>query len=135
MCHGYGHSNGSCGNLSIVALLANVALLPMVPSAMLFGAIALAGRVMWLPLGQWLALPAYLFLAWLTEGARLFATLPYAAVQLPSFPLWLLLGYYAIVASGWLSSVAVGAAAPGSGATGISDFSRRGGAEYSHTAV
>jgi hypothetical protein len=31
------------------------------------------------------------FLVWLTEGARLFATCPYAAVQLPSFPLWLLL--------------------------------------------
>jgi competence protein ComEC len=58
--------------------------------------------MIWLPLGQWLALPAYLFLAWLTEGARVFASLPYAAVQLPSFPLWLLLAYYAIVVGGWL---------------------------------
>jgi competence protein ComEC len=90
------------GNLSIVAPLANVIMLPFVPSAMLFGAIALAGGMIWLPLGQWLALPAYLFLAWLTEGARLFATLPYAAVQLPPFPLWLLLAYYAIVVGGWL---------------------------------
>ena len=92
------------GNLSIVAPLANVALLPMVPSAMLFGAIALFGGMAWLPLGQWLALPAYVFLAWLTEGARLFATLPYAAVQLPPFPLWLLLAYYVIVVGGWLWS-------------------------------
>ena len=91
--------------LSIVAPLANVALLPKVPSAMLFGALALAGGMVWLPLGQWLALPAYLFLAWLTEGARLFARLPYAAVQLPSFPLWLLLAYDAIVVGGWLSSM------------------------------
>ena len=90
------------GNLSIIAPLANVALLPMVPSAMLFGAIALAGGLLWLPLGQWLALPAYLFLAWLTEGARVFATLPYAAVQLPPFPLWLLLAYYVIVVGSWL---------------------------------
>ena len=37
--------------------------------------------------------------------ARLFATLPYAAVQLPSFPLWLLLAYDAIVVGGWLSSM------------------------------
>jgi len=70
---------------------------------MLFGAIALAGGLAWLPLGQWLATVAYLFLAWMTEGARLFATLPYAAVQLPSFPLWLLLAYYAIVVGGWLA--------------------------------
>jgi competence protein ComEC len=74
---------------------------------MLFGAIALLGGMAWLPLGQWLALPAYLFLAWLTEGARTFAALPYAAVQLPPFPLWLLLGYYAIVVGAWLWNVAL----------------------------
>jgi competence protein ComEC len=90
------------GNLSIVAPLANVIMLPFVPAAMLFGAIALVGGMVWLPLGQWLAVIAYLFLAWLTEGARVFATMPYAAVQLPPFPLWLLLGYYAIVVGGWL---------------------------------
>ena len=88
--------------MSIVAPLANVALLPMVPAAMLFGAIALLGGMAWLPLGQGLATVAYLFLAWLTEGARLFANVPYAAVQLPPFPLWLLLWYYAIVVGGWL---------------------------------
>ena len=95
------------GNLSIVAPLANVVLLPMVPYAMLFGAVALVGGLVWLPLGQGLAMVAYLFLAWLTAGARLFATLPYAAVQLPPFPLWVLLGYYAIVVGGWLWSAAV----------------------------
>ena len=47
----------------------------MVPSAMLFGAIALGGMA-WLALGQWLALPP--------------------------FPLWLLLAYYVIVVGGWL---------------------------------
>ena len=49
---------------------------------------------------------AYLFLARLTEGARLFANMPYAAVQLPQFPLWVLLAYYAIVVGGWLWNVA-----------------------------
>jgi competence protein ComEC len=95
------------GNLSIIAPLANVILLPMVPYAMLFGAVALVGGLVWLPIGQWLATVAYLFLAWLTEGARLFAEMPYAAVQLPPFPLWLLLGYYAIVVGGWLWNVSL----------------------------
>jgi competence protein ComEC len=95
------------GNLSIIAPLANVILLPMVPYAMLFGAVALVGGLVWLPLGQWLAMVAYLFLAWLSEGARLFAEMPYAAVQLPPFPLWLLLGYYAIVVGGWLWNVSL----------------------------
>jgi competence protein ComEC len=90
------------GNLSIIAPLANVVLLPVVRAAMRFGALALVGGLIWLPLGQGLALSAYLFLAWLTEGARIFATLPWAAVQLPPFPLWLLLAYYAIVVGGWL---------------------------------
>ncbi|KAB8141439.1 ComEC family competence protein [Chloroflexia bacterium SDU3-3] len=85
------------GNLSIVAPLANVVLLPVVPYAMLFGALALVAGLVWLPLGQLAALPAYLFLAWLTEGARLFAALPYAAVLVPPFPLWALLAYYAAV--------------------------------------
>ena len=89
------------GNLSIVAPLANVALLPMVPYAMLFGALSLVAGLIWLPLGQWLATLAYLFLAWLTEGARLFANLPFAAVQVPPFPLWLLLVYYVLVLTGW----------------------------------
>jgi competence protein ComEC len=95
------------GNLSVIAPVANVIMLPLVPSAMLFGAIALVGGLLWLPLGQWLALLAYLFLAWLTEGARLFASLPYAAVQLPPFPLWVLLGYYAIAVGGWLWDAAL----------------------------
>lgn len=90
------------GNLSVIAPLANVVLLPVVPYAMLFGALALLAGMLYLPLGQGLALVAYLFLAWLTEGARWFARVPGAAMQLPPFPLWVLLAYYAIVLGGWL---------------------------------
>jgi hypothetical protein len=36
---------------------------------MLFGVVCLVGGLVWLPLSQWLATIAYLFLAWLTEGA------------------------------------------------------------------
>lgn len=93
------------GNLSVIAPLANVVLLPVVPYAMLFGALALVAGMVYLPLGQGLALLAYLFLAWLTEGARWFARVPGAAIQLPPFPLWLLLAYYAIVIGGWLWGV------------------------------
>ncbi|MBC8162564.1 MAG: ComEC family competence protein [Roseiflexaceae bacterium] len=89
------------GNLSIIAPLANVVLLPMVPYAMLFGALALVAGMLWLPLGQVLALPAYLFLSWLTNGAQFLASVPFAAVQVPAFPLWVLLGYYAVVLVVW----------------------------------
>ena len=49
----------------------------------------------WLPLGQWLALPAYLFLVWLPLGQWL-------AVVAYLFLVWLRLAYYAIVVGGWL---------------------------------
>jgi hypothetical protein len=36
----------------------------------------------------------------MTEGARLLAQVPWAAVQIPPFPLWALLVYYGVV-MGW----------------------------------
>jgi competence protein ComEC len=90
------------GNLSLIAPLANILLVPVVPYTMLLGTLALVGGLIWLPLGQGLALIVWLPLSWLTEGARLLAQVPMAAIQLPPFPLWLLLGYYAIVVCGWL---------------------------------
>lgn len=91
------------GNLSVIAPVANVALLPVVSYAMLFGALALLVGMAYLPAGQIVAWLAYLPLAWLTEGARWFAQVPWAAVQIPPFPLWLLLAYYGVVVGAWLT--------------------------------
>jgi competence protein ComEC len=85
------------GNLSLVAPLANVLLVPVVPYAMLFCTVALVGGLLWLPLGQLLAPLAWLPLVWLSEGARLLAGPRWAALQFPRFPLWALLGFYALV--------------------------------------
>jgi competence protein ComEC len=93
------------GNLSIVAPLANVLLVPVVPYAMLFGTLALVGGLLWLPLGQWLGLLVWLPLSWLAEGARLLAALPWAATQIPPFPLSILLCFYVAVVCGWLSKI------------------------------
>ena len=90
------------GNLSVVAPLANVVLVPVVPLSMGLSTLALVGGLIWLPLGQWLALGAWLPLTWLAEGARLLAAPSWAAVQIPPFPLWVLLGFYAAVAALWL---------------------------------
>jgi hypothetical protein len=94
------------GNLSLIAPLANILLVPVVPYTMLLGTVALIAGLIWLPFGQWLALAVWLPLSWLTEGARLLAQVPWAAVQLPPFPLWLLLGHYIIVVGGWLWNAA-----------------------------
>jgi competence protein ComEC len=90
------------GNLSLIAPLANVLLVPVVPYVMLLATLALLAGLVWLPLGQGAALVAWLPLAWLTEGARVLAEAPFAAIQLPRFPLSMLLAYYALVIGGWL---------------------------------
>jgi len=89
------------GNLSLVSPLANVVIVPVVPFAMGLGALALIGGLLWLPLGQWLALGAWLPLTWIAESARLLATPRWAAVQIPPFPLWLLLAGYTLLALHW----------------------------------
>jgi competence protein ComEC len=86
------------GNLSIVAPLANVLLVPALPFAMAAGALSLLGALLWLPLGQLLAPLAWLPLTWLSTGVQLLATPRWAALQIPPFPLWLLLAYYVLVA-------------------------------------
>jgi competence protein ComEC len=89
------------GNLSLIAPLANIIVVPVVPVAMALCTVALLGGLIWLPLGQWLALAAWLPLTWLAESVRLLATPRLAAVQIPPFPIWWLLGFYAVVAWLW----------------------------------
>ncbi|NJM05691.1 ComEC family competence protein [Candidatus Gracilibacteria bacterium] len=83
------------GNMSLIAPLANVVLVPVVPYAMLTGTITLVLGLIWQPAGEIAALSAWLPLNWLAEGALILARAPYAAVQIPPFPLWMLLAYYA----------------------------------------
>jgi competence protein ComEC len=102
------------GNLSLIAPLANVVIIPVVPFAMIVGATALLINLLtaplaavplladltgWLSYGLWLL--AWLPFAYMTEMAQVLSDLPWAAVQFPGFPMWLLLGYYALVFVGW----------------------------------
>lgn len=88
------------GNLSLVAPLANVVMLWAVPYAMLFGALAVVAGLLWLPLGQLLALGAWPFLEWLLVAAEFLAQLPWAATTVPPIAAAWVWGYYALTA--WL---------------------------------
>ena len=87
------------GNLSLVAIPTNLLVVPLVPLAMAFSALAgLAGMLFhsFAPLlGIALAYPAYLANAFLIFIARESAALPFAAFTLPLFPFWLVLVAYA----------------------------------------
>lgn len=89
------------GNLSLVALPANLLTISLVPLAMGFSALAgFAGMLFHsiAPLlGILLAFPAYLATKTLLFIAHESAALPFAAFTLPLFPFWLVLVAYAIL--------------------------------------
>ncbi|NJN17738.1 MAG: ComEC family competence protein [Oscillochloris sp.] len=85
------------GNLSIIAPLANIIIVPVVPYSMLFGVLALVGGLIWAPLGGWLGTLAWLPLVWISNGVMVLAKPAWAAMQLPPFPLWMLVGYYVVI--------------------------------------
>ncbi|MHB1769573.1 MAG: ComEC/Rec2 family competence protein [Minisyncoccota bacterium] len=87
------------GNLSLVAIPANLLAIPLVPVAMGFSALAgFAGMLFgsFAPLLSGVCgLPAYLLNAYLLFIAQRAAALPFAAFMLPAFPFWLVLVSYA----------------------------------------
>jgi competence protein ComEC len=84
------------GNLSFVAIPANLITMPVVPIAMGFSAIAgLTGMLFTNAFGIFIAYPAYLANAYLIYVAQKAAALPLAAFTLPPFPFWLVLILYA----------------------------------------
>lgn len=92
------------GSVSLIAPLANVALVPVVPLAMAGGALAVLAGMASTTLALPLAFLAWLPLTWLTRGAALLAALPYASVPVPPIPPWLLGGYY-VVSIWWASRI------------------------------
>ncbi len=89
------------GNLSLIAPLANVLMVPAVPLAMGAGAALVSLGLIWRPLAL-LALPlAWATLMWLVVVPDLLARTPWAAVTLPPFGIGWILGWYALSLVGW----------------------------------
>ena len=83
------------GNLSIVALPANILILPLIPFIMLLGFltgfVGLISYIFAAPLG----FISYLFLHYELAVINFFANLPFAAFSIPDFPLMLTILIYA----------------------------------------
>src|SRR3569832_1543464 len=85
------------GNLSIVALPANLLVLPTMPLAMALSSIAALAGLLTGPLAVFIGYPAYVLLAYVIEVAALFASRPFAAYTVPAFStLWLAAAYLAL---------------------------------------
>lgn len=88
------------GRLSLVSLLTNLLILPVQPPIMLVGGMATLAGIVWLPLGQILGWLVWLPLAWSVWMVELTAPLPFASLDLGTFPLWLLVLMYSAIAAG-----------------------------------
>lgn len=62
--------------LSLVGLLTNVLVVPLIPFAMLFSVIAATAGMLMAPLAGWFAWPANLLLTYILDVVRLFAKIP-----------------------------------------------------------
>jgi competence protein ComEC len=76
------------GDLSIVALPANFLLSFIIPITMLAGFLTGIMSMVSLVLAWPIKIAAYLLLATILMIVRLFASLPFASISLPAFPLW-----------------------------------------------
>ncbi len=87
------------GNLSFIAVPANLAVMPIMPAAMGFSALAgITGGLLPQTLAIALALPAYASTAYVIAVARLSAALPFAHTIIPAFPFVAVLLAYAALA-------------------------------------
>lgn len=83
------------GNLSIVALPANILVLPFIPITMLFGFLTGFVGIIWSTLATPFGLVSYLLLHYELGVIHLLASLPFASLQIENFPLWLTILIYA----------------------------------------
>jgi competence protein ComEC len=84
------------GQLSIVALLPNILVLPLVPIAMLFGFLTGFLGLIWLKLSIPVSGITWLVLTYIIKIIGLFASLPFAAISW-HISFWMLVVYYLII--------------------------------------
>lgn len=83
------------GNLSLVALPANVLILPFIPFTMLFGFITGALGLIWYIFAVPAGFLSFLLLHYELGVINFFASLPFASFSIPNFPLIITLAIYA----------------------------------------
>lgn len=84
-------------SLSLIALVANMVILPAQPAVMILGGLALIAGLLALPLGRILAGIVWPFTAYTLSFVQLFARLPAAAIGLADVAEWFVLGLYGLL--------------------------------------
>lgn len=90
-------------SLSLIAPLANIAVAPLIPPAMLLGALSVLGGMIFSPLGMLLCIPAWLLLEAIVRINALLAAVPGASVGIAWLnTAWLAAYYLLLIAGLWL---------------------------------
>jgi competence protein ComEC len=84
------------GRLSLIAPVANILVLPIIPLTMLIGFIAVIAGFLFLPLGQIIGGVAWLFLSYIIWVVEKCASIPGAAFNVNKFS-WIWLGFYYLI--------------------------------------
>ena len=83
------------GNLSIIGMVVNILVLPLIPATMLFVFLTGATGMLSIPVAQVFAWVTHILLSYELFMVRTFAKLPFASVHLPAFSKWWVVGFYA----------------------------------------
>ena len=90
------------GRLSLIAPVANILVLPVIPLTMLLGFIAVVAAFVFLPLGQIIGGVAWLFLSYIISIIQKLAAIPGAYFNVGKFS-WIWLAVYYCILAGFLS--------------------------------
>src|SRR3989344_325325 len=88
----------STGQFSVVGLLVNLLILPLIPITMLFGFLTGVAGFLSTILSMPFAFISYALLTYELKIVELFSSLPFASVTIPYFPAWLMVLLYAALA-------------------------------------
>lgn len=85
------------GAIPLISPISNVVVAPLIPLAMMTGAISLLIAFIMPPLTIIAGLPASLLLDGIIRAAHLMALIPGASIAIPAFPSWLMAVYYILL--------------------------------------
>ncbi len=83
------------GTVSLIGVLANIIVLPLVPVTMLFGALTAFAGLLSTVIAVPFAYLAYALLVYITSVASALGGLPFSSVSVPAFPMWFIAFAYA----------------------------------------
>lgn len=82
------------GTMSIIGMVVNILVLPIIPATMLFVFLTGASGFIWMPLAQFFAWISHLLLSYELHMVEWFARVPYASIAVPIFSKWWVAGFY-----------------------------------------